>query len=341
MSKNNIPLLATVASGINKDGRIELFMTGLDGTIYHMWQIAANWQWKDQFKKLGEGHYASNALVVISNDSGTLEVFYIGTNFNLYHNWQKSPGGSWNGEVQIGHSDKSNDISVAKNADGQAQLFGCARDTGELFYHTRNKNGSWQGKKQLVPANAIGCLVILDPTGRLQLVFLDVNFTLFSVSQEVSNQTDGWTAPARIGLDVLDMVMGCLPGRNGTICVFFDDVGGLWSILLPFNSNTWGIPQQLSFKAFPNKLAGLALAVNFTGWFVLFLFDETGAIFRMVQTGPENWGDVEPMNEFGSSITAIPNQDGHLELIYVGPESLLCHDWQELGTDNWNGGVPY
>jgi hypothetical protein len=47
------------------------------------------------------------------------------------------------------------------------------------------------------------------------------------------------------------------------------------------------------------------------------------------------------MTGFGISLTAIPNADGHLELIYVGTNNVLYHNWQLGSGDSWNGEVAF
>jgi hypothetical protein len=88
-----------IAVARNQDNRLEVFIVGTDGRLYHRWQTIKNndgsWQWFMNwvpFEKHTWPQY-SNPLIV-QNQDGRLEVFMIGSDGRLYHKWQTTPSNS-------------------------------------------------------------------------------------------------------------------------------------------------------------------------------------------------------------------------------------------------------
>jgi hypothetical protein len=83
-SPNRRPALAQSA-----DGRLEVFMVGLDNQLYHRWQTAPNSsQWSDSWVSLGGPLYGDP--IVTRNADGRLELFIVGSDGRVYHKWQTS-----------------------------------------------------------------------------------------------------------------------------------------------------------------------------------------------------------------------------------------------------------
>jgi acylphosphatase len=76
----------------NADGRLEVFVMGADGGLWHIWQTAPNNGWSG-WSSLGgvmtEGPIAGR------NQDGRLEVFVKGTDGALWHTWQSAPNDGW------------------------------------------------------------------------------------------------------------------------------------------------------------------------------------------------------------------------------------------------------
>ncbi|HYB00939.1 MAG TPA: hypothetical protein VED37_12035, partial [Ktedonobacteraceae bacterium] len=81
----------------NKDGRLEVLITGNDGNLWHIWQTLPGRAWST-FASLGAPPNASltpfSSPTVSVNADGRLEVF-AETDGAFWHAWQKTPGGSW------------------------------------------------------------------------------------------------------------------------------------------------------------------------------------------------------------------------------------------------------
>ena len=89
-----------LTAGVNDDGRLEIFYTGTDKTLYHDWQTtpatlpttatpnAPNnpnpWIGQTLF---GKGNKA-NQVSLGQNSDGRLEIFYVGTSNDLFHGYQ-------------------------------------------------------------------------------------------------------------------------------------------------------------------------------------------------------------------------------------------------------------
>ncbi len=82
--------------GRNADGRLEIFVTGSDGNLYHMWQTAPNNGWS------GWGPIAAQLTVplhglaqVASNQNGALQIFTTGSDGALWTIAQTAPNNGW------------------------------------------------------------------------------------------------------------------------------------------------------------------------------------------------------------------------------------------------------
>ena len=77
----------------NQDGRLEVFVEGLDDAVWHKWQVAPNNGWSG-WGSLG-GDITDHA--VGNNQDGRIEVFARGTDGGLWHLWQTKPNNGWSG----------------------------------------------------------------------------------------------------------------------------------------------------------------------------------------------------------------------------------------------------
>ena len=84
------------AVAANKDGRLEVFCTGIDGALWHIWQIAPNGNWS-AWTSLGKPTGVDLVLNinVHQNSDGRLEVFMAGSDNALWNIWQIAPNGNW------------------------------------------------------------------------------------------------------------------------------------------------------------------------------------------------------------------------------------------------------
>src|SRR5205809_5864023 len=83
----------------NVDGRLELFVVGGDGVLYHKWQAVPNGTWGDWYS--AGGIALSEDLTVARNADGRLQAFVVGGDGSLYTTWQTSPNGTWSGMAMM------------------------------------------------------------------------------------------------------------------------------------------------------------------------------------------------------------------------------------------------
>ena len=87
----------------NADGRLEVFITGNDGNLYHAWQTAASNGW-DFWDSLGNGGAPlTNGPAVAPNGDGRLEVFVLGGDGALWTRSQTvASTNDWSEWVSLG-----------------------------------------------------------------------------------------------------------------------------------------------------------------------------------------------------------------------------------------------
>jgi hypothetical protein len=81
------------------DGRLELFMTGLDTNLWHIWQVAASSVWTGWVSHGSAGGGFGSAPALAASGDGRLELFIVGGDGNPWHIWQTSASNGWFGMV--------------------------------------------------------------------------------------------------------------------------------------------------------------------------------------------------------------------------------------------------
>jgi hypothetical protein len=79
------------------DGRLELFLTGGDGNMYHAWQTSASNGWSDWVNEGSTpgGGFVGAAPGLARNGDGRLEIFAVAIDGNIYHKWQTAASNGW------------------------------------------------------------------------------------------------------------------------------------------------------------------------------------------------------------------------------------------------------
>ena len=78
------------------DGRLELFLTGNDGNLYHAWQTAASNGWSSWVSEGTAGSGFTDAAPGLArNGDGRLQVFEVARDGNIYHKWQTVASSGW------------------------------------------------------------------------------------------------------------------------------------------------------------------------------------------------------------------------------------------------------
>lgn len=91
VSLNNVSdRLRHVVAARNADGRLEVFGTAADDSIWHNWQTAPNNGWSG-WALFHSGVDRLRRLVVGQNKDGRLEVFGVDGGDGIWHTWQTAP----------------------------------------------------------------------------------------------------------------------------------------------------------------------------------------------------------------------------------------------------------
>lgn len=124
-----------VAVERNSDGRMELFVTGTDGAMWHRWQTTPNGTWGDWSSlSYPPGTSLRNHVVGRYQDKGlgVFAVDILSPNGNIWHRQQvnTSSGAVWGGWFSFGAPSPSamSYLAVGVNDDARMELFGVTAD---------------------------------------------------------------------------------------------------------------------------------------------------------------------------------------------------------------------
>jgi hypothetical protein len=107
----------------NSDGRLELFVQGGDGAVWHRWQTTASTLAWGPWSSLGQpGGHDCGILAVARNQDGRLEFFAVASDGMVWHRWQRRAGG-WAAWSLLGdHASGFAFVAARANADGRLVL---------------------------------------------------------------------------------------------------------------------------------------------------------------------------------------------------------------------------
>lgn len=303
---NTTPCEPAVA--VNDDDRLEVFIIGSDGTLWHTWELTPGGAWS-QWSSLGTSPDMAgfiSSLAVRVNADGRLEVFTISQYLGgpLWHIWQLAPGGSWSNWESLGTPLNNGNIlytAVGENADGRVEVFIIGSDTS-LWHIWQLGEGSGWGK---------------------------------------------WTSLGTPP-DVNNLATNCSVRKNddGRMEVFVTSYGptnALWHIWQLTPGGGWsawtslGAPPSLQIQSAP------AVRKNKDGHLEAFATDTNGALWHIWQVVPEgnwgNWFSLETPSDVTFYSYAPPsvaeNDDGRLEAFLTGSDGALWHAWQVAAGGNW------
>lgn len=141
--KPPVTSLSDPALGQNQDGRLEVFVVGSDGKLYHKWQVAPNSYWSSSWTGLGMPSTASlvgRARISRTSD-GRLVAFAVANDGALWSLAQTQANGTWGSWTSLGKPSGSSldsipDLAVAQNKNGTLVI--AAVDTnGNLWWNTQ------------------------------------------------------------------------------------------------------------------------------------------------------------------------------------------------------------
>ncbi len=127
------------AAIMNADGRLEVFVRGSDGELWHQWQSTPGGTWSRFWPMQGQ---MTGSPAVARNADGRLEAFVRGQDGELWHQYQVTPGGGWSGFAPM-QGQITDSPAVTAYADGRLAVFVRGQD-GQVWYQEQSFIG-WTG----------------------------------------------------------------------------------------------------------------------------------------------------------------------------------------------------
>jgi hypothetical protein len=168
------PLGVTIAGepavGSAADGRLEVFVRGSDGHLWHLYQTTANGDWSgwvdlNVYLSLGVTVVGEPAVRGAANRA--LEIFVLGSDGHLWRLNQSNPSaGDWHGwsdlGVPLGVAALSEPV-VGSAADGRLEIFVLGSDSHLWHLYQTELNGAWSSWEDLSVYRPIGVAVAGTP----------------------------------------------------------------------------------------------------------------------------------------------------------------------------------
>ncbi len=320
-----------VALGRNLDGRIEAFVVGVDGHLYHRWQVAVNSSWSPWFP-LGGTFPAGTSPVVGRNLDGRLEVFAVAGDGRLYHSWQVVPNGSWSGFFPLGSPVGTVGLpAIGANLDGRQEVFVRAGD-GKLWHAYQSvANGGWTPWFPLggitMPAGGVPA-VVTNADGRQQVAALGTDGRLVTLAQTVPN--GGWTATSTLAGGPFVATANPALGRNADGRLEIVVAGDIYGVLY----HAWQDTPGGAFGPFfllgaassqtPTVTLDLAGKLNI---FIVGVGGALGVVRQAVRNGP--WLPLATIGGAAATRPAVDlNVDTRLDLYATQANGAVLHAYQ-------------
>ena len=314
----------------NADGRMEVFVRGLDGASYHKWQTSAGGGWSG-WDDLGG--ILTSKHGVGRNADGRLEIFVRGTDNAVWHNWQTSAGGGWSGWDSLGGVITS-DPAVGINADGRLEVF--ARGTDNALWHIwqTSPGGGWSGWASLGGIIMGDPVVGRDQDGRMEVFVRGSDYSMFHMWQTARN--NGWSGWSGMG-GIWTSDAAVVNNADGRLEVFARGTDrALYHIWQLWPNGPW--------TPWWSSLGGIitsdpAAGRNADGRLEVFASGTDFAVWHRWQNSPG--GGWSGWDSLGGIVTSYPalgqNQDGRLEVFVRGTDNALYHQWQTSPNNGWSG----
>lgn len=311
----------------NRDGRLEAFALGVDGSTWHTLQSAPNSGWT-AWQAMG-GVQASDAAVAMNQD-GRLEAFALTPTGHLAHAWQTGPGGPWSAWYSLGEA-LTGQPYVARNADGRLEVFGRAGNGNILHIWQTAPGRDWSGWGSLGGAAAGSPVVGTNADGRLQMFYRNAFGSVESTWQLAPN--GNWGGLAGMG-GAIQGDPAIAQNADGRMELFARGAqGDLVHDWQGARNGNWA-----GWNSLGEALAGdPTTGTNADGRLQVFARAAGGHVLSTWQVATGGWSGWA---DFQGSMTGAPaaatNADGRLELFSRGSDRGSWHMWQQAPNGNWD-----
>ncbi|MFN2466250.1 MAG: protease pro-enzyme activation domain-containing protein [Candidatus Dormibacteria bacterium] len=330
----------------NRDGRLEMFVTGADGNVYHNWEPYPSGP-LGSYASLGgpsAGSFRNDPAAGLNPD-GRIEAFAIGTDGTVWHAWQFAPGSGWTSFYPLGRgsSPLQGVVAVATNTDGRLETFARGAD-GQVWHAWQTSpNGGWGAWYPLGTAGS-GAFVSdvaagRNGDGRLEISATDAAGRVWHAWQ--TSPSGGWTS---VFYPLSGRQVTGTPGINtnqdGRLEIFAqaqDDnsIVHTWQ-LTP--SGGWGGWYSLGGRV----ASDTNVARNSDGRLEVFANDLDGNLVHTWQVAPGS-GWVGPFSLFQPTerLAGVPqtgtNTDGRVQAVVPGLSGTEWQITQVTAGGGWSG----
>jgi uncharacterized protein YvpB len=288
-------------------GRLDAFVRGTDGGLWHRWRDAGTWHWES----LG-GTPTSDASAV-SWSAGRIDVFVRGFGGTLWHRWLN---GSWSGWESLGGQLASEPAAVSI-APGTLDVF--VKGTDQALWRARYDPSGWHwtrlgGRLASAPA------VTSSGSARIDVFVEGTDLALWHAA--VSGATTKWAAlGGRLGA-----APSAVSSGTGLLDVFVRGAdGSLWRD--SFNG-AW------SWQALGGKLTGRPTAAwSGSGAAEGFAVGLDGMLWHWSGGAWEGLG-----GPVGHTVAVISSAPGTLDVFAQGAANALWHRSRAPGWSAWDNG---
>jgi hypothetical protein len=313
-------LTSNIAVGTNADGRMEFFVRGTDGAVWHRWQTAPSNGWSGWASL---GGVITTDIAVGRNKDGRMEVFARGTDNALWHQWQVAPNGTWSGWASLGGV-ITGPPAVGSNADGRMEVF--ARGTDGAVWHrwqTAPSNG-WSGWSSLGGVITSEIAVGRNQDGRMEIFARGTDNAVWHRWQLAPN--GNWSGWSSLG-GVITSQIAVGSNQDGRMEIFARGTdNALW--------HRWQVAPNGNWSGW-SSLGGIltsdpAVGRNRSGRLEVFVRGTDNALWHLWQVAPNGtWsGWASRGGVLTSRITVASNADGRVEVFVRGTDNALWHTWQ-------------
>lgn len=317
----------------NQDGRLEVFVRGTDGALYHRYQVSPNGGWNKDWESLG-GELLER-IVALKNQDERIALFARGKDQTLWHLYQVAPNKGWSGWEPM-DQDPNRRVAVGellvgeRNGKKQLALFARRPSDGVLLQRAQMEaGGGWSEWAPLDERVRIeGALAVgRNQDGRLEVIARDGQ----GMAQRIREQAPGnWTGSSweRLGSQAIGpRLLAVGRTKDGRLVAFAQGTDQ--------NKTLWHIWQQEAGKGWASEWVSLGGSVNNVLWVAA---QEDGRLVVMARGGDNalwqleqqeagrSWGNWTTLGGKVADLLAVGRQqDGRLAIFVQGADKAL---WQ-------------
>jgi len=177
--------VSDAASAVNADGRLEVFLTGKDKVLRHIYQLKPGGNWSE----VQSFNVKASRISTARNRDGRIELFYAAPDLRLYHIWQLAANGSWSSPGLFAASGKT--VCAGVNSDGRIEVF--YTDCENILHHNwQYAPSSGWGQSAQFGWEAVSAVPVLRYSGLLQVIYINSSDEIYYRSQIESGRF--WTS---------------------------------------------------------------------------------------------------------------------------------------------------